>query len=115
MLPDSFGVGSNGFVNFFFQAPPTLTPGTTYYLQPVVQFGDTLGASSYNYGYQDGTAFFGGLPSPISDLWFREGVVTPEPSSTMLVLLGGPLLAYSFRRSRNTDPSPQACETKAAS
>src|ERR1041384_4587098 len=31
MLPDSFGVGSNGFVNFFFQAPPTLTPGTTYY------------------------------------------------------------------------------------
>jgi hypothetical protein len=117
-MPDSFGdTNAHGFVNFFFSTPPLVTPGTNYFLQPVVQSGDTwLANIGYaQYSYVGGIAYLNGQPEPNREFWFREGVVTPEPSSTMLLLLGGSLLAYSFRRSRNPDPSPQACETKAVS
>jgi hypothetical protein len=40
-MPDGFGTGANrGYTNFFFSTSVSLTPGTTYYFQPVVQSGD---------------------------------------------------------------------------
>jgi len=92
-LPDGFGRGSNGYVNFFFSRPVALVPGTVYYFQPVVQSGDTWEIASYSYGYPGGTAYFQGRGSgDLSDLWFREGVVAPEPSPALLVVIGGCLL-----------------------
>jgi hypothetical protein len=95
-MPDSFF----GVTNFFFSPGASLTPGTTYYLQPVVQSGDVWGVAAYNgYNYTGGTEFLQGAPFGNNDLWFREGVV-PEPSSLSLVLLGVGAFVYRRRSTR---------------
>jgi hypothetical protein len=77
---------------FLFSTPVTVSSGTTYYLQPILQSGDTttmtiIGANTYN--YSGGTLYENGSPDPNgSDAWFREGIVVPEPSAGILVLLG---------------------------
>ncbi len=97
-MPDGFGRGSSGVVNFLFSSPADLVPGTTYFFQPVVEAGDTWAmASDLNFNYPGGTAYANGVVSSGWDLWFREGVV-PEPSSGLLVLLGGVMIA--MRRTR---------------
>jgi hypothetical protein len=101
-LPDNFGRGTRGLVDFLFPSSPVLTPGTTYYLEPVLQIGD-LWQIVYDthFGYSGGTGFFQGLPAPDYDMWFREGIVIPEPSSFGLFAVGGVAWIY-FRRVRNT-------------
>jgi hypothetical protein len=59
-IPDGFAFGS--ITNFFFAAPVTVSPGTTYFLQPVTQPGsdvqwDVVGSADTNAG---GSAFFHG-------------------------------------------------------
>ncbi len=88
-MPDNFGIGSGGYTNFFFSSPVPVTPGATYYLQPVVQSGDTWEVVEYNYSYPGGTLFLNGAAVPFDDLWFREGVFVPEPSWALLILVGG--------------------------
>jgi hypothetical protein len=86
----------SGFVNFLFSNPVTVSPGTTYYFQPVVESGDIWQVASHNaFGYTGGTAFALGQPSQVSDLWFREGIVIPEPSSGLLMLAGFGILLYA--------------------
>ena len=51
-LPDAFGngPGNRGYPDFFFSTPATVTPGATYYFQPVLLSGDALlvfGDSTY--------------------------------------------------------------------
>src|SRR5664279_1492038 len=47
---------AHGITNFFFPTPVAITPGTTYYLQPVVQSGNSQwGLIADAYGYQGGT------------------------------------------------------------
>jgi hypothetical protein len=79
-----------GITNFFFPTPMAITPGTTYYLQPVVQSGnDQWGVIGGPYNYPGGTLFEFGAPDPNGyDAWFREGAFIPEPSSGLLVLQG---------------------------
>jgi hypothetical protein len=99
-MPDGFGRGTNGYVNFIFSVPPTVTPGVTYFFQPVVQSGDLWHIiMDTDYNYSGGTAFGLGQPGPGYDLWFREGVFIPEPSSTLLLLSGAALVLY-VRRTR---------------
>ncbi len=89
--------------SFFFATPVAVTPGTTYYLQPVVQSGDQWDVVVGNYGYPGGVFYGLGAPDPDGyDLWFREGYVVPEPPSGLLVLLGvaGILAARRVRRIR---------------
>ena len=88
-----------GSANFIFSTPPAVTPGTTYYLQPVIQFGDSFdtGILIVN-GYANGFAVFNGLVNLSQDLWFREGIVVPEPSSALLVLAG--FVGFYFCRKR---------------
>jgi hypothetical protein len=95
-MPDGF----IGYPNFFFSNPTPVTPGTTYYFQPVVQSGDVWGITAYNaYNYANGAAYSQGVASPGFDLWFREGLYNvPEPSSTALGLLGAAWLAWARRR-----------------
>jgi hypothetical protein len=86
-MPDGFFFG---VTNFFFATPVAVTPGTTYYFQPVLQSGEGLwGIIGGPYSYSGGTSFFNGAPDPNGyNFWFREGALTPEPSSEMLVLVG---------------------------
>jgi hypothetical protein len=90
----------NLVTNFTFLTPVTVTPGTTYFLQPYLQSGDTRVAvmASTGFNYPNGTLYWNGAPDPNnSDLWFREGIVVPEPSSSLLILLGSSVFLYARR------------------
>ncbi len=96
-MPDSFF----GVTNFFFSPGVALVPGTTYYFQPVIQSGDAWIVAAYNsYNYAGGMEFLGSTPFPNNDLWFREGIV-PEPSSSLLLLIGTGLVIWRCRRRWN--------------
>jgi hypothetical protein len=86
-----------GLVDFSFTTPVSVMPGTTYYFQPVVQNNNNLGLLVADYGYAGGTAIFNDVPNPNRDLWFREGIIVPEPSSVSLILLAGGTLIYLRR------------------
>jgi hypothetical protein len=91
--------GFVGYPNFIFSSPVTVTPGTVYYFQPVVQSGDLWGITAYNaYNYSGGTAYSQGAAVPAFDLWFREGIVVPEPSGAFLVLVGIGLVVWCRRK-----------------
>ncbi len=76
-----------GPVDFFFSTMVPVAPGTTYFFQPVVQNNNNLGVNVSQYNYAGGTAWIGGVTSPANDLWFREGILIPEPCSGCLILL----------------------------
>jgi len=80
-----------GVTNFFFTAPVTVTPGTTYFFEPVQSAGGTWLINGGPYLYPGGIAYQAGAPEPGADLWFREGII-PEPSWLCLVLVGGAVL-----------------------
>jgi hypothetical protein len=89
-MPDGFGVGSRGYTNFFFPADISLSPGVTYFFQVVAASGGDLWSAGgdTSYHYAGGTMFINGAPPRFtdSDLWFREGIVVPEPSSFVLLI-----------------------------
>jgi hypothetical protein len=93
---------------FFFSTPVTVTPGDTYYFQVVEENGDNTWGIIYDldfprYPYPAGNAYFNGVVAPHWDLWFREGIVVPEPSSALLFLAGFGALAI-FRRGKTKAP-----------
>jgi len=93
-MPDDF----LGYTDFLFLTPVSVTPGTTYYFQPVVQSGDAwIAAWGGSSSYSNGTAFSNGQAVPFQDLWFREGIVVPEPSPSWLILLGSGIFLYVRR------------------
>ncbi len=83
-MPDGF----TGASTFFFTTPVTVTPGTAYYLQPIIQSGDSFEIGVGGLTYPNGQAYFQGTAHPNLDMWFREGVVVPEPSILSLSILG---------------------------
>ena len=91
VLPDGLGSPLGGwFTDFFFNSAAPVTPGTMYYIQPVVASGDGILAGSFipTHPYLGGTIIINGAPNSAADLWFREGVTVPEPSAALLILLG---------------------------
>jgi len=86
-----------GTLTFFFPTAVPVTPGTTYFFEPVVRQGNpTLNASQF-YGYSGGMLLFAdGTTSPTYDLWFREGIVVPEPGTFGLVIMA--VAACAWRR-----------------
>jgi hypothetical protein len=103
-MPDNFGTTTLGYTNFFFATSVPVTPGLTYYFQPVTQSGDPWAViADTKYNYQGGTMYVNGVPPQFGnfDLWFREGIyVVPEPSSAALVMAGSGILFY-VRRAKN--------------
>ena len=95
-LPDGF----TGRTNFVFPSQVALTVGDTYYLQPVVQSGDLWQVMAGHFNYTGGAEFGNGLPSPNFDLWFREGIVIPEPRALNLALAGLCGVLLEMRRLR---------------
>lgn len=77
--------------SFGFAAPVTLIPGDLYVLQPFLISGDTLITSTNTNNYPGGDQILAGISQPNNDLWFQEGIATPEPGS--LFLLGTGLIA----------------------
>ncbi len=94
VMPDGFG----GVPDFLFTTPVTVTPGTTYFFQPVVQSGDSWDIFGTGYGYPGGSYFFNGAAQTASDLWFREGILAPEPSTVWLGLVALGVIFYARRR-----------------
>jgi hypothetical protein len=88
-----------GPVDFVFSNPVNVTPSETYYFQPVVLNNNNLGLSrSLLYNYPNGTAFLKGSADSASDLWFREGIIVPEPSVATLLFGTGVWLIGRRRR-----------------
>jgi hypothetical protein len=94
--------GYFGYTNFFFPTPVSITPGTTYYFQLVANSADDWGTLFVPVLGFNGTGYLNGAPygSGISQLWFREGIVVPEPSFTLLLLTGGSLLHLHRNKSK---------------
>jgi hypothetical protein len=99
--PVSVQDGFHGAVDFLFTTPAPLSPGTPYYFQPIVQSGESFGVYSYNtFNYSRGTAFAFGAPQTAFDLWFREGIIIPEPCGVLLILLTAGICAWHHRKCR---------------
>ena len=91
--------GFRGSVNFVFANPIPVTPGTTYYFETVVQSGDNWGITIIGNTYPPGSFYGGQFPATGNDLWFREGIIVPEPSAMALVF-GGGVLTWVMRKRR---------------
>lgn len=80
--------GFTGPTTFLFPSSVALTPGVLYYFEPVLQSGGTWNIQTEPHTYAGGMAYNGGVGSGGTDLWFREGIIVPEPSSLAMLLLG---------------------------
>ena len=90
--------GFNGTYYFIFSTPVPVTPGVQYFFVPQEGFGGTSVNILTDERNFPGAAFYAnGIRHPEVDLLFREGIVSPEPSSVVLLMLGGGALAL-FRR-----------------
>jgi hypothetical protein len=87
-VPITLTPQSSGPTEFLFSAPVAVVPGTPYYIEPKIQSGSLswgiTGSRLFN--YPGGTAYQQGMAAPDIDLWFREGISIPEPSSIALLL-----------------------------
>ena len=93
-MPDRFAARTN----FYFPNLVSVTAGTTYYFQPVVVSGDAWGIGhDTHFNYPGGMTFASGQAAPDFDLWFREGIFIPEPSSALLLFTGAIFLVYGHR------------------
>lgn len=95
VLTDGFA----GSANFFFSTAVQVVPNLTYFFETTVLSGDNWGIRNRSDAQGDvnypGGMFYGGTtPFFAADLWFREGIVVPEPSSVSLLLVGGGLAAW---------------------
>lgn len=88
-----------GVTNFFFSTPAIVTPGTTYFFEVVVQSGDMWRVNDIGNSYHSGRAYISGIAQQFDSLWFREGIVVPEPTSTLLLLLAA-FCWFIYRRLR---------------
>jgi hypothetical protein len=110
--------GFNAPQDFLFPDPIPVTPGTTYYFQLVGQSSTPWLTLFGPFLYDSGNAFALGAPLsyfPTWDLWFREGVVVPEPSACLLGLLAASALAYARgkRTTQDRAASNLACRPEA--
>jgi hypothetical protein len=87
-----------GPTHFFFSGPVAVVPGTTYFFEIVVQSGDTWRVNTLPDIYSGGTMFVQGVAQPLQDLWFREGVIVPEPSAAAIFSLTGAAFLFLRRK-----------------
>jgi hypothetical protein len=91
---------------FYFSDNIAITANLPYYFQPLVLGGGELDFHMKDLGtYGRGDLFLnGGSANPLADLWFREGVVVPEPAVYWLLLASTGLLLMHWLVRRDTWP-----------
>jgi PEP-CTERM motif len=95
--------------SFIFSTPVSVTSGTTYYFQPVLISGATGVGGEFVFDYPGGSEIFQGAPSAGGrDLWFREGILVPEPSAWALLLVSGGAIALGWRRRKKASGGKSA-------
>jgi len=94
-LPDGFF----GIMAFLFPTQVTITSGATYFLEPVQSDGAEFGSVVTDGSYVGGSLFRFGNPVVARNLWFREGIIVPEPG-TPLLFFGCGLAAWFVRRGK---------------
>jgi hypothetical protein len=92
-----------GTASFFFPSTVPLTPGTKYYFRPILDSGGTWNIESGSFSYTGGNAYNNGSISGGGQLWFREGIIVPEPTSTALLLIGTAIFLYRRRAQRQSE------------
>lgn len=92
--------GFYGSMNFVFANPVSVTLGTTYYFDMAVQSGDNWGFMALGDTYPNGSFYGGQFPATGNDLWFREGIIVPEPDSVALLAIGAALIGLFRNRNR---------------
>jgi len=82
---------------FYFPANIQVSPGQLYFFEPVLQSAGFLdiGTKSPS-GYLGGALWSNALMDPQADLWFREGIVVPEPGSFWLLLFGSGVFIWRW-------------------
>ena len=86
--PFSMANGFSGPATFYFPSTVSLAPGTMYFFTPIIDSGGPWNIAAESYFYTGGNSYNAGAIYPGGNLWFREGLVVPEPSALALVLLG---------------------------
>ena len=92
-------IGFAGVGTFYFPGNIPVTAGQMYFFEPVLK-----SAGSVDVGFKDPSSYLGGslwgngVISQTGDLWFREGIVVPEPSTFSLLGLGAGI-AFMLRKS----------------
>lgn len=109
-MPVVLGDGFRGASDFIFATAIPVVPNTTYFFETIVHSGDNWGITIRSDSQGDvnypGGVFYGGLtPFSASDLWFREGIILPEPS-TVALILGGGAFTWLMRKRRQCVKSP---------
>lgn len=97
-IPVALNDGYRGTVSFFFSSAVPVVINTTYFFEVAAQSGDNWGITTLGDTYSNGAFYGGGFPFSAADMWFREGIVVPEPTSAALVILGGAVVARFRRR-----------------
>lgn len=98
--PVSLSDGFIGSVNFYFPSAIPVAPNSTYFLETLVQSGDNWGTRIVGDIYSGGNFYGGTSPITGNDLWFREGIVVPEPCSVLLFVMGSSVAGWFIRRKR---------------
>jgi hypothetical protein len=104
-MPSEFnnnGLDVAGVQDFHFTTPITLTPGDTYYLEPILVSGGSqwsfVTIIDYN-TYPNGELYVNGYPFVNStEIWFKEGIeAVPEPTAGALTGVAC-IVAWIFRK-----------------
>jgi hypothetical protein len=106
-LDVSLPIGFDGVTRFRFPAPVSLTPGERYVAEITAPASPNWHVV-YSRGedtYAKGSLIVKGLPGfeyITGDLWFREGLIVPEPS-TMSLVVASAILVLAFQRRHAED------------
>ena len=97
------GTNYTGLLSFLFPAEIPRVPGDVYYMEPFVVKPSSWGIGFWIFcasvNYPGGRLYFPGDPLRLGgDIWFREGIVVPEPGTMALVLLGASCFMWRYRR-----------------
>lgn len=83
---------------FYYPDNITVTPGQHYFFEPMLLSTGFLDIGDKpNSTYPAGSSWVGGVPSGAGDVWFREGIVVPEPSAWALAALGAVAILPRWR------------------
>ena len=97
------GTNYSGPLSFLFSGQISLVPGQVYYMEPFMVkpagYGTSCHINAFYYNYAGGRYIDRDNDNTKSlDLWFREGIVVPEPGTMALVLLGASCFIWRRRR-----------------